>query len=329
MTQKKNDIWKKIINAQRIVLTTHVRPDGDGLASELALFIILTSIGKEVFIVNQDKTPDMYAWLPHADVIHSCALDGPWEEPNIDIAILLDCTSETRVGFAYRYIKRATRILCIDHHENSNDNKNCYIDVSASSIGEMLYELIPNVEDLLDRNVATCLYTSILTDTGSFAYSNTSDTVFRIVSRLVEFGVDPAEAYRNIYCKKKITHFRLLSRALERLKTELSGRIVYCMLPGSVFKETGADEEDNEGILEVVRGLQNVELIIFVRQLDARRVKVSLRSTNHIDCNALALLYGGGGHLKASGFVVEGTIEKIGDTIVSRIVSEVAERKWL
>ncbi len=327
--EKKNGIWKKITEAQRVVLTTHVRPDGDGLASELALYMILTSMGKEVFIVNQDKTPEMYAWLPHADVIHSYVKNGPWNEENVDLAILLDCAAETRVGSVYQYIRRAARIFCIDHHKNSIDDDNCYIDISASSIGEMLYGIVPGIEDYLDHDVATCLYTSILTDTGSFAYSNTSEGVFRIASRLIECGVEPAETYRNIYCKKKITHFRLLSMALKQMKTESSGRIVHISIPGSLYRETGADEEDNEGILEVVRGLKNVELIILIRQLDVRHVKVSLRSTNNIDCNVLALLYGGGGHFKASGFVIEGEVEEIGGSIISRILREVSERKWM
>ncbi len=327
--QKKNDIWKKIVEAQRVVLTTHVRPDGDGIASELALYIILTSMGKKVFIVNQDKTPEMYAWLPHADTIHSYAKNGPWNENNIDLVVLLDCAAETRVGSVYQYIKEAACILCIDHHENSIDDDECYIDVSASSIGEILYKIIPGVEDYLDHDVATCLYTSILTDTGSFAYSNTSEGVFRIASRLIECGVQPAETYRNIYCKKKATHFKLLSRALGLMKTESSGKIVHISLPSSVYRETGADEEDNEGILEVVRGFKNIELIILIRQLDAHQVKVSLRSTDNINCNALALLFGGGGHFKASGFVLDGEVEEIGTSVISRILREVSERKWM
>ncbi len=327
--EKKSGIWKKVQKAQRVVLTTHVRPDGDGLASELALYMILTSMGKDVFIVNQDKTPEMYAWLPHADVIHTYANNGPWDEDDIDLAVLLDCAAETRVGGVYEYVKRAACIICIDHHENSGDDQDCYIDVSASSIGEMLFNLIPRVEDFLDQDVAICLYTSILTDTGSFAYSNTTAGVFRIASRLIEYGVEPALTYRNIYSNKKITHFQLLSRALYLMKTEFSGKIVHISLPAPIYRETGADEEDNEGILEVVRGLKNVELIILIRQLDAHRVKVSLRSTNNVNCNAIALLFGGGGHFKASGFVLEGEVEKIGGLIVSRILKEVSKRKWM
>ena len=126
--EKKSGIWKKVQKAQRVVLTTHVRPDGDGLASELALYMILTSMGKDVFIVNQDKTPEMYAWLPKADVIHTYANNGPWDVQGIDLAILLDCVAENRVGSVYEYIKRAARIICIDHHENSGEDEDYYID---------------------------------------------------------------------------------------------------------------------------------------------------------------------------------------------------------
>jgi len=252
------------MEAETIILTTHVRPDGDGIAAELALSRILKSLEKKVYVLNQDRTPDMYRWLPGGEEI---------------------LTLEERI--------------------------------------------IPNIHEYLDKDVATCLYVSILTDTGSFAFSNTTKRVFEIVSSLMDFGVEPDFAHRMIYNRRSIQHFRLLGKALERMKIDETGQIVHVILPLSVYRETGADNEDNEGIIEVIRGVKDCKLIIMLRQLDEERLKGSLRSTDSINCVHLARIFGGGGHFKASGFVVTGTVNEIGPYIVQRILAEVREMRWI
>ena len=189
--------------------------------------------------------------------------------------------------------------------------------------------MIPIPRRYLNSDIATCLYTSILWDTGSFAYSNTSTRVFRIVSRLLEYGVDPASVYSRVFNSKSIAHFKLLGEALKLLKMDSSGRIASLIIPLDLYSEIGAKEEDNEGILEVIKGLKDVSLIIFLRQLDNKMMKGSLRSVNRIDCNHLANLYGGGGHLKASGFVIEGQVKQKGPTIIERLIGEVYAKGWI
>jgi phosphoesterase RecJ-like protein len=323
--------WKELMDADRVVLTTHVRPDGDGIASELALALILQKHAKQVQIVNHDQTPEMYRWLPGAEGILS--LDGGVDKTltaQFDLGVLLDCAGKSRIGEAARVVTRSSRIISIDHHENQECYRDyCYINTDASSIGEILYRLLPDPAVYLDRDIATCLYTSILWDTGSFAYSNTSAEVFRIVSRLLEYGVDPAHVYAMTFNSKSLAHFRLLGEALKMLKIDTSGRIVYLIIPLSVYRDVGACEEDNEGVLEVIKGLKNVDLIIFLRQLTPGKFKGSLRSVNRIDCNYLANLFGGGGHLKASGFVQDGDVERVGRSVVDRIIGEVHEKGWI
>jgi phosphoesterase RecJ-like protein len=323
--------WKELLDAERVVLTTHVRPDGDGIASELALAHILRKNAKQVRIVNHDQTPEMYQWLPGAERIVS--LDDGADNPlpaHFDLGVLLDCASESRIGKAARVVARSSRIISIDHHENLGCHRDyCYINTDASSIGEILYRLLPDPAAYLDRDIATCLYTSIIWDTGSFAYSNTSAKVFRIVSRLLKYGVDPAHVYAMTFNSKSLAHFRLLGEALKKLKIDDSGRIVFLIIPLSVYRDVGAREEDNEGILEVIKGLKNVDLIIFLRQLTPEKFKGSLRSVNRIDCNYLANLFGGGGHLKASGFVQDGDVERAGRSVVDRIIGEVHEKGWI
>jgi len=318
------------MESDRTVLTTHVRPDGDGIASELALYQILKALGREVYIINKDPVPEIYEWLPFSGTINSTALGNVPSLGSIDLSVLVDCSSENRIGNVYDVIKDSGKIISLDHHEGNDCFRDyCFIDTNASSIGEILYTLVPGIKERLDRDLATCLYVSIMTDTGSFAYSNTTGTVFRIVSELIEYGLAPDEIYKNIYNRKRISHFRLLGKALEHMETDESGRVVWVLLPLQIYQEAEAIEEDNEGILEVIRGLGGIELIILLRQLDDTMLKCSLRSVNSIDCNHLARLFDGGGHVKAAGFVIKGDVEKTGKRIVDTIMGEVKECGWL
>jgi len=332
---KPDAVWKQIMEAETIVLTTHVRPDGDGIAAELALSRILKSLEKKVYVLNQDRTPDMYRWLPGGEEIltleeRPSTGERPLIPNSIDLAILLDCSSMDRIGEVYTYLGKAKRIMSLDHHEQSECLvHDCFIDPDVSSIGELLYSIIPNIHEYLDKDVATCLYVSILTDTGSFAFSNTTKRVFEIVSSLMDYGVEPDFTHRMIYNRRSIQHFRLLGKALERMKIDETGQIVHVILPLSVYRETGADNEDNEGIIEVIRGVKDCKLIIMLRQLDEERLKGSLRSTDSINCVHLARIFGGGGHFKASGFVATGTVNEIGPYIVQRILAEVREMRWI
>jgi len=323
-------IWEIINNSKVILLTTHVRPDGDGIASELALFMILISLGKKVYIVNQDRTPEIYKWLPGAGEIMSLEENFSIKIPDLDLAVILDCSSRDRIGKVYDIIKNSKLIISIDHHENSACFRDyCCIDTQASSIGELLYRTIPQINRFLTVEIATCIYVSILTDTGSFAFSNTTAEVFEIAAHLVRKGADPDYIFQMIYNHKSIHHFRLLSRALQLMKTDNTGKVSYTILPRSVYEETGAGEEDNEGILEVMRGLKDVQIIILIRQLKDGRVKTNIRSKNNIDCNYLARIFGGGGHRKSSGFVIEGDIFTVAELIINRILEEVRKKGWI
>jgi phosphoesterase RecJ-like protein len=327
---KKDVIWKIIQESRVIILTTHVRPDGDGIASELALYSILSSLGKRAYIINQDKTPDMYAWLPDADKIITLDEKKSPDLPSIDLTVLLDCASSDRIGGVYDVIKNSKRIISIDHHEGSDCFRGeCFIDTSVSSIGELLFSLVPDIKRYMDVNLATHLYVSIMTDTGSFAYSNTTKKVFQIASQLIGYGIAPDYIFRMVYNNRSINHFRLLGKALELLKVDTSGKIAHVLLPISIYQKIGAENEDNEGILEVIRGLKNIELVIMLRQLDKDRIKGSLRSTNHIDCHHLSKMFGGGGHFKASGFVVNGDVNRNGKDIVQKICNEVKKLGWI
>ncbi len=328
--EQRRAVWNTLLEANSILFTTHVRPDGDGIASELALFLLMKSLGKSVVVVNQDPTPEMYLWLPAADAIITLQEEIALPFEHVDLSVLLDCSNLSRIGRVSEVIKNSRKLVSIDHHASSNcPGHLCYLETEASSIGEILYNLIPGIHKYLNKEIATCLYTSIMTDTGSFAYSNTTKDVFQIACRLVEYGVYPDFVYGMVYNRKSMKHFYLLAEAFKLIKTDDSGKVVYIVLPEAVYRKTGAGEEDNEGLLEAVRGLRDVELIILLRQIDGHKVKGSLRSVNRINCYWLAKKFGGGGHFRASGFVIDGDVSKIGQATVNSILYEVKEQGWI
>jgi phosphoesterase RecJ-like protein len=324
------NLWERMEAAHTLLITTHVRPDGDGIASELALKSVLSSLGKDVVIVNQDPVPDMYAWLPGAEEIRVYREGIVRELGPLDCGVLLDCSSEARIGRVVELLRRVGSVLCIDHHVNTHCPGDAHlIDPAASSIGEMLFRVIPGLESRLSPDVAVCLYTSILTDTGSFTNANTRAGVFGIAGKLVKAGADPALIHRRIYRNKRLVYFRLLSRALDRLRIIEGGKIAYTLLPERTYREVGATDDDTEGILDVMKALRGVQLIVMIRQVNAGEVKISLRSTDSVDCSEIARIFGGGGHARASGFSVSGTVEEESGGIIDRLVDILKGRGWL
>ena len=327
----KDRCWEMIRNSDSIILTTHVRPDGDGIASELALYQILIRLGKSrVYIINQDEPPEIYKWLPYSENIQILSDINPDDIKNIDLSILLDCSDGDRIGKVKEFIGKSDKIISLDHHEDSDCYRDyCYVDTDASSIGEIIVGIVPDIWNMMTKDIAICIYSSILTDTGSFSYSNTSPKVLMISSKLLNIGIRPDYVYRKIYNNKSVKYLKLLGKTLDRLENTESGKIVYVSMPLSIYKEIGATEEDNEGILEVIQSLKEVELIVLLRQLEENRFKGSLRSEESVNCNHLAKMFGGGGHFKASGFVLKGNINEDGHRVIKKIIGEVKKQGWI
>jgi len=331
MKGDKKSFWEIINNADSIVLTTHVRPDGDGIASELALYQILNRFGKSrLYIINQDEIPEMYKWLPYSENIQLLSDLNSDDIKEVELSILLDCSNGERIGKVKEYIKKSNKIISLDHHEDSDCYRDyCYVDADASSIGELIVDIVPDIWDIMTKDIATCLYSSILTDTGSYSYSNTSPKVLKISSELLKTGIRPDYIYRKIYNNKSFKYLKLLGKTLDRLENTEDGKIVYVTMPLPIYKKIGTSEEDNEGILEVIRSLKGVELIILLRQLEENKFKGSLRSEESVNCNYLAKMFGGGGHFKASGFVLEGNINEDGHRVIKKMIDEVRKQGWI
>ncbi len=314
-----------IINSSKTFLvTTHIRLDGDALGSELATYHILNDLGKDVVVYNQDKTPDVYKFLPGADVVvHT--LDAV---ESFDVAIILDCSELDRVGDQASHIQSAARdIVSIDHHiSNDNFGDHSLVDPSASSTGEIIYRFSEALKVSLTKDIATNIYTAIMTDTGSFRYSNTTSNTFKLAAKLIERGADFRLISELIYETKPLPQIRLMGMTLDTLEFHENGKIGSVLVTQKMLRDAGALNEHTEGIVDLVRSVKGTEVALFYFEMAENDFKVSLRSKREIDVARIAGEFGGGGHVNASACRIKGDIETIKRRLVNVICAMESER---
>jgi bifunctional oligoribonuclease and PAP phosphatase NrnA len=293
-------VLHQIDQRREFLLTSHARPDGDAVGSLLALSGILEKMGKTAEVVMSDPVPVIYRPLPFADtIIHSSHANGRY-----DAAILLECDSVQRArvqGLEQKFL------ISIDHHATSRPFAHVnWIDPGACATAEMLFRLAKAAGVRITPEIATCLYTAVLTDTGSFSYAPTNSHTFDLARQLAEFGADPPKIAQNVYFSNPTSKMRLLGAALSNLNRE--GSIAWMTVTREDVDRCGALEEDSEGLVNYALGIAGVELAMFFRETADHRVRVSMRSKGAINVSAIAQQFGGGGHECASGFSLEGPL---------------------
>ncbi|MEA1939345.1 MAG: bifunctional oligoribonuclease/PAP phosphatase NrnA [Candidatus Caldatribacteriota bacterium] len=316
-----NDIFKIIKENDSFLITAHVSPDGDAIGSEIALYIILKKLKKKAAIVNQDKIPKIYKFLTGSDNLSYYFRKNDIDLNFIDVIIALDSSNAKRIGELYKQIDTKKTIINIDHHcSNEIYGTYNYIDTLASSTGEIIYDLIECIDlDLLDKDIATCLFVAIMTDTGSFRYSNTSEKTFRIASKLMSTGINPHIISNNVYNQKTYSELILLGEVLLTLETNDSNYVSWVTVSRDMLERSNAIDENTEGIIDVVTSLENTEISILFRETVDNNVKVSFRSKGNFDVNNFALKFNGGGHPNAAGCMCKGKIKNIKNKILSEL----------
>lgn len=299
----------EIIKKGRIFLvTSHVRLDGDAVGSELALYEALRGLGKEVVVYNQDRTPQMYSFLPDAGIIENRL--GPLDA--FDAVFILDCSEIERVGEEAPRVAGIRQIVNIDHHiSNDRYGHLTFTDPAASSTGEMIFRLVDEMGIDLTRDMAVNLYTAILTDTGAFRYSNTGPKTFTVAGRLLEKGADPAWIAQMVYETSPAVKIRLLGRALSTLEFDWQGRIGAVTVSRKMLDEAGAQWEHTEGFVEFPRSIEGVQVAAFFSEIGEGLYKVSLRSKGRFNVEAVARKFGGGGHINASACRIQGDCDTV------------------
>lgn len=313
-----NRIVDVILSNRSFLITSHVRLDGDALGSELALYHLLRNLGKEAMVYNEDETPAHYRFLPGADgIVHALdALD------RFDAVFVLDCSEISRVGLEASRIAGMKTVVSIDHHmSNQGIPGLSFADPAASSVGELLYRLIETMGVPVTRDVAVNLYTAMMTDTGSFRYSNTGADTFRIAGELVRMGADPHGISEKVYENHPRERIILLGRVLGTLEFEWDGRIGTLWVSRRMLRETGALPEHTENFVDMARSIEGVEVAAFFTETGENLYKVSLRSKGRINVAKVAGGFGGGGHFSAAACMIEGGLEHAKRIIVQAVMA--------
>jgi phosphoesterase RecJ-like protein len=299
---------------EHFLVTSHTRPDGDAVGSTLALAQVLRKMGKSAEVVLGDTVPVIYKPLPHAETIRQAShVNGKY-----DAAIILECDSLVRTrlqGLEHHFL------INIDHHATSKPFADVnWIDPSACAVAEMVFRLAQAAGVKITPDIATCLYTAVLTDTGSFCYSLNAHT-FELAKRLVEHGADPARIAQNIYFSSPTSKMRLLGAALSNLRRE--GPITWMAVTRQDMDRCGALDEDCEGLVNYALGIAGVEVGIFFREIGDDRIRVSIRSKGAVNVAAIAEKFGGGGHDCASGFSVPGPLQAAEERVLAELSGKI------
>ncbi len=313
------EVLKHIEERNRFVLTSHARPDGDAVGSALACWEILRSMGKDAEVVLRDGVPRIYHPLPFADkVVQSDSVNGSY-----DAAIILECDSIQRTrleGLDGRFL------INIDHHKSGRTFAAVnWIDPKAVATAEMVYKLARAAGVKISPEIATCLYTAVLTDTGAFMYEGTSEHTFELARELVLAGADPAHCARPIYFGHSTAKMRLLGSALSVLQRE--GPLAWIWVTQAQMERANAKEEDCEGLVNYALSIGDVEVAVFFRELPGGRFRVSLRSKGGLDVAQIAEEFGGGGHTCASGGSVDGPLHAAVESVLGKVRGNSSVRK--
>jgi len=302
-----------------VVLSTHINADGDGCGSEAALARMLTSLGMKVKIVNPTPWPETYEFLLDTDVIDATS-EGPSALKKADLLIVLDICDVKRLGSLAETV-RSLRVpkLVIDHHIPSDEPPSTEIlsDTAACATGELIYDVATALGIEITPKIATGLYVAILTDTGGFRFANTTARCLAVASQLLAAGVEPEEMYRRLYASHPIGRLHLLRDALATLEVDPAYGISWISVAAGAAEEYGLKSEDLEGLAEHPRSVGGTRMAIFFRDLGHGKVKVSFRSTGDVNVNEFARKFAGGGHARAAGALIPGTIEEVRHSVVT------------
>src|SRR5499427_5298027 len=306
-------ILDAIRSRRRFVLSSHARPDGDSIGSQLAMAYALKALGKEVAVVNSDLAPPPLLQFPGvADIRIAPDVAG-----DFDAAIIMECGDLSRTGVTGldRFF-----VINIDHHPgNTGYGQINWFDATAAACGEMVFDLVRALGVPMSAEIATHIYLAILTDTGSFHYSGISPRTFEICKETLEAGVDPVQVARMVYDSNHMGRLKLFGSVLSAMQIDRTGRIAIVYVDYAMARAAGGSYEDTEGLVNLPLTVKEIEAVIFFKQEKDNEYRVSLRSKGDIDIGAVAKEYGGGGHKNAAGCTVRGVIAELRRVLVEKV----------
>jgi phosphoesterase RecJ-like protein len=324
-TKTLKSIWEILDKKNNFLIITHKNPDGDAIGSLLGLYYFLKEKEKNVYIYIPNGIPYFYQFL----VVDEIDIYNGEKDLKFNVAIFLDCGDRERMGEYNGLIKEIPLIINIDHHPTNTFFGNLnLVDPSSASVTEILTNFILRYKGNISQKVAQCFLTGLITDTGSFRFSNTNIKALKTAIKLIERGADISYISKNIYERKNLSSLYLLGRALLRLKVE--NNIGYSYLSNDDMEEFNSKIEDTEGIVDTLRTIRDAKLIVFLYPISSSYTKISLRSkSTYINVADLAKRFGGGGHKEAAGFEIEGKPEEILLDIIKKLSELIMEYESL
>ena len=300
-------------NCQKVLLTSHVRPDCDALGSELGMLGILEAIGKDVRIVNAQATPPTLAWIDPDRRIESLQTGVKKADlADRDLFLIVDTSAWAQLGAMADVAKEMrSKVLVIDHHVSEDDlSDRWFKDTTAEATARIISEVALRLKVPLTERIATPLYAGLSTDTGGFRFPSTSAETFRVAGRLVDAGASPPAVYRELFEQDSLARIHLVGRTLAGAKPSHDGKVIYSTVRQSDIKEVNALPSDTEDLVNLTLAVKGTEVAVILIEQPDSRVKVSFRSRGKVDCNLLAATFNGGGHKAAAGSILPGPFDE-------------------
>jgi len=313
-------ICASIKKFNNFLITAHTNLEGDALGAELAFYALIRKLGKQGIILNEDSIPYGHDFLPGVKIIRKLDHNSP--RIKFDCLVVLDCADLKRTGGVYRLNKEEKPVLNIDHHiSNQGFGDVHWVDAHASSCSEMIYRIYKQMRLPIHKPEAIAMYTGMMTDTGSFRYSNTSSFTHQAVAELLKLGINVPLIYRYVYENLALNETKLLVKLLPKINFSGQGRVAYFKLKRGMLKDGAITMDLGDQLLSFGRAIKGVEAVILFKESPAvkHQVRINLRSHGKVDVNKIAAFFGGGGHKTASGCTVHGNINQVIKNVLARI----------
>jgi phosphoesterase RecJ-like protein len=311
-----DQIIHRIKNANSIFIASHANPDGDAIGSLIAMGLAMNSMGKRYTLYNESIIPTVYRFLPSVESV----VQHLRHDQHYDCAIILDCGNLQRIGQAAQIIQHVPTIINVDHHLTNTRFGHCQlIDTDACSTAEIVYHIIKALDISMTVELATAIYTGILTDTGSFRFSNTNRAAFAICDEMVDLGVDPYAIAQHVYGTYSMGRIKLLNLALDSIEMSPNGKLSMMTVTRDMLDNTNTHPEDVDGMINYAKRIKDVKVAALVQEKingsrcdsEIHKLHVSLRSDGSVDVSMIASQFGGGGHSSAAGFNIDTSISDI------------------
>ena len=309
-----DEILKEIKEAEKIVILTHESPDGDAIGSALAMKLMLKQMGKESDVIMAEYSR-LYNFLPSVNEIKTDS-----EILNYDLAIAVDSATLKRLS-KKEYFENAKKTIVIDHHgSNEMYGDLNYVNPVSPACCEILAGIFEYFEMEVNKDIGTCIMTGIITDTGGFRHSGTNSETFEFTAELIRKGVDIPDIYKRTLRTKTKANFELTKRVIDRMEILEDGRVTFTYINSEDETEVGAEPGDHEGLVDIGRDIEGVEVSVFIRQKDNENAyKISLRSGEYVNVSDICLLFGGGGHPRAAGALIQGDVQQVKEKVLNEV----------